>query len=336
MRDPQLDERADSRNNGDRLHECQDSQDDGKPPHPLRVSVAFAARLLNCISKPAHCFNWRTLPLQAILCDARKFFVWEVPPLVSHLQRPSSHIPRGHHVLAIRQCQRVCRPLTLKRQVDDAISALSSAIHVTGHYHVGLGAVGSSPSRVRSANNWHNRHRFEKRTAAHARRRFERKNGRFWSAQFCTEVPSRKGLEPPTCGLGNCSSILLSYRDETPHSRRLFASAFANNRTDGCLGSRRAGLARCKAAPPRNPAPPQSISMFLATGKRQARGRRASKSTTLSIARHFYKSPAKRRERAWPPRAVTKVRAGAKSPMRRLRSRTRRRQTEHRPRCVCS
>jgi hypothetical protein len=30
-----------------------------------------------------------------------------------------------------------------------------------------------------------------------------------------------EGLEPLTCGLGNRSSILLSYQDETPHSRRL-------------------------------------------------------------------------------------------------------------------
>jgi len=39
---------------------------------------------------------------------------------------------------------------------------------------------------------------------------------------------------------------------------------------------------------------------------------------------------------AMPPPAVMKVRAEAKSPMRRLRSRTRQRQTEHRPHCVCS
>jgi hypothetical protein len=35
------------------------------------------------------------------------------------------------------------------------------------------------------------------------------------------KMVSRKGLEPPTCGLGNRRSILLSYRNETPHSRRL-------------------------------------------------------------------------------------------------------------------
>jgi hypothetical protein len=56
------------------------------------------------------------------------------------------------------------------------------------------------------------------------------------------------------------------------------------------------GLGRGKAAPPRNSAPPEaSISMFWAIGKCQARGRDASKSTTFSIARRIYKSPAKRR-----------------------------------------
>jgi hypothetical protein len=35
----------------------------------------------------------------------------------------------------------------------------------------------------------------EERTAAHARRRFERKNGGFWCAQFCTEVARPKRFE---------------------------------------------------------------------------------------------------------------------------------------------
>jgi hypothetical protein len=37
---------------------------------------------------------------------------------------------------------------------------------------------------------------FEKRAPAHARRRLKRKNGGFWSAQFCTEVASSIGFEP--------------------------------------------------------------------------------------------------------------------------------------------
>ena len=38
-------------------------------------------------------------------------------------------------------------------------------------------------------------HGLEKRTAAHARRRFKRKNGGFWRAQFCTEVARPKRFE---------------------------------------------------------------------------------------------------------------------------------------------
>jgi hypothetical protein len=36
-------------------------------------------------------------------------------------------------------------------------------------------------------------HGVEKRVASHARRRFKRKNGGFWSAQFCTELARRRG-----------------------------------------------------------------------------------------------------------------------------------------------
>ena len=39
-------------------------------------------------------------------------------------------------------------------------------------------------------------HGLEKRTAAHARSRFKRKNGGFWRAQFCTEVALPRGIEP--------------------------------------------------------------------------------------------------------------------------------------------
>jgi len=34
----------------------------------------------------------------------------------------------------------------------------------------------------------------EKRAAAHARRRFKRKNGGFWRAPFCTEVARHFGM----------------------------------------------------------------------------------------------------------------------------------------------
>ena len=54
-------------------------------------------------------------------------------------------------------------------------------------------------------------HGVEKRTAAHARRRFERKNGRFWSAQFCTEVARPTGFELLTPTFGVWCSIQLSY-----------------------------------------------------------------------------------------------------------------------------
>jgi hypothetical protein len=60
------------------------------------------------------------------------------------------------------------------------------------------------------------------------------------SLNYLILFASRKGLEPPTCGLGNRRSIRLSYRDETPHSRRLSAST---NRP------RSAGRARLHAAP---------------------------------------------------------------------------------------
>ena len=40
--------------------------------------------------------------------------------------------------------------------------------------------------------------RVEKRASARARRRFRRKNGRFWRAQFCTEVARPERFERPT------------------------------------------------------------------------------------------------------------------------------------------
>lgn len=46
-------------------------------------------------------------------------------------------------------------------------------------------------SARRSRRETSSHHGVEKRPPAHARRRVERKNGRFWSAQFCTEVVHR-------------------------------------------------------------------------------------------------------------------------------------------------
>ena len=54
-------------------------------------------------------------------------------------------------------------------------------------------------------------HGVEKRTAAHARRRFKRKNGGFWRAQFCTEVARSERFELPTLGIEIRCSIQLSY-----------------------------------------------------------------------------------------------------------------------------
>ena len=54
-------------------------------------------------------------------------------------------------------------------------------------------------------------HGLQKRTAAHARRRFKRKNGGFWRAQFCTEVARPEGFEPPTPRFVVWCSIQLSY-----------------------------------------------------------------------------------------------------------------------------
>jgi hypothetical protein len=49
-----------------------------------------------------------------------------------------------------------------------------------------------SPARARSARRGRckrsSHHGLQKRTAAHARHRFKRKNGGFWRSQFCTEV----------------------------------------------------------------------------------------------------------------------------------------------------
>src|SRR5450631_3319522 len=51
----------------------------------------------------------------------------------------------------------------------------------------------------------------EKRTPAHARRRFKRENGGFWRAQFCTEVAHPTRFERVAFAFGGQRSIQLSY-----------------------------------------------------------------------------------------------------------------------------
>jgi DNA invertase Pin-like site-specific DNA recombinase len=65
-------------------------------------------------------------------------------------------------------------------------------------------------------------HGLEKRTAAHARRRFERKNGRFWRAQFCTEVARPKRFELLTPRFVVWCSIQLSYGRVLRIAREMF------------------------------------------------------------------------------------------------------------------
>jgi hypothetical protein len=57
-----------------------------------------------------------------------------------------------------------------------------------------------SARRSRYERNSH--HGVEKHTAAHARRRFKRKNGGIWRAQFCTEMARPRGFEPLTFAFG--------------------------------------------------------------------------------------------------------------------------------------
>ena len=62
------------------------------------------------------------------------------------------------------------------------------------------------PSRARPARRSRrgrtSHHGLEKRTAARARRRFKRKNGGFWRAQFCTEVAHPTRFERVTFASG--------------------------------------------------------------------------------------------------------------------------------------
>jgi hypothetical protein len=62
-----------------------------------------------------------------------------------------------------------------------------------------LSKDGDTPSAVRNPiSAWST----QKRTAAHARRRFKRKNGGFWRAQFCTEVAHPTRFERVTFAFG--------------------------------------------------------------------------------------------------------------------------------------
>jgi hypothetical protein len=77
-----------------------------------------------------------------------------------------------------------------------------------------------SPARARSAHRSgrerSSHHGVEKRIAAHACRRFERKNGGFWRAQFCTELARSERFELPTLGFEVRCSIQLSYERVRP------------------------------------------------------------------------------------------------------------------------
>jgi len=72
-----------------------------------------------------------------------------------------------------------------------------------------LSKDGDTPSAVRNPiSAWST----QKRTAAHARRRFKRKNGGFWRAQFCTEVAHPTRFERVTFAFGGHGSSRLTTR----------------------------------------------------------------------------------------------------------------------------
>jgi hypothetical protein len=78
---------------------------------------------------------------------------------------------------------RYCRVLCLLRYRQDPTLPTERRAHPR-----------TGPAR-RSRRERGSHHGFEKRALAHARRRFKRKNGRFWRAQFCTEVARPKRFE---------------------------------------------------------------------------------------------------------------------------------------------
>ena len=69
----------------------------------------------------------------------------------------------------------------------------------------------------------------EKCAPAHACRGFKRKNGRFWSAQFCTEVARSERFELPTLGFEVRCSIQLSYEREWARLADLAREGYPRN-----------------------------------------------------------------------------------------------------------
>src|SRR5450631_2637009 len=85
----------------------------------------------------------------------------------------------------------------------------------------------------------------EKRTPAHARRRFKRENGGFWRAQFCTEVAHPTRFARVAFAFGGQRSIQLSYGCCEGSFSRLARGRQRPNR--GCFGLDWRGVALFQA-----------------------------------------------------------------------------------------